>query len=213
MKHKIVHTVLALLLLIAPAMAQNAADIVSKAASVYNSSNGVSASFSLRTASEVQHTSESFEGIINMKGDKFTLRTPDVLTWYDGTTQWTYMEQTEEVNISTPEGDELQFTNPSILLNSYQKGFTAAYKGEATAINGKAAYVVELTPKKKSDIVKVELQIEKFSSLPVRINVLMKNGISNTIQISNIKTGINQPDSYFSFRKADYPQAEIIDLR
>jgi outer membrane lipoprotein-sorting protein len=211
MKHKIVYTVLALLLLIAPAMAQDAADIVNKAASVYNNSNGVSASFSLRTASEVQ--SESFEGIINMKGEKFTLRTPDVLTWYDGTTQWTYMEQTEEVNISTPEGDELQFTNPSILLNSYRKGFTAAYKGEATATNGKAAYVVELTPKKKSDIVKVELQIEKFSSLPVRINVLMKNGISNTIQISNIKTGVNQPDSYFSFRKADYPQAEIIDLR
>jgi outer membrane lipoprotein-sorting protein len=123
------------------------------------------------------------------------------------------MEQTEEVNISTPEGDELQFTNPSILLHSYQKGFTAVYKGESTATNGKAAYTIELTPKKKADITKVELQIEKFTSFPVRINVLMKNGISNTINISNIKTSVNQPDSYFSFRKTDYPKAEIIDLR
>jgi outer membrane lipoprotein-sorting protein len=198
-----------------PATAQNADQILSKAASVYTNSNGVTASFVLRTNSEVQQTAESFEGVIQMKGDKFTLATPGIKTWYDGTTQWTYMEQSEEVNVTTPESDELQlqFINPALLLRSYQKGFTAAYKGESTATNGKAAYQIELTPKKKADIVKVELQVEKFSSLPVSINVQMKNGIRSTIQISNIKTGINQPDSFFTFPKADYPHAEIIDLR
>jgi outer membrane lipoprotein-sorting protein len=160
-----------------------------------------------------EHLSESFRGTIHIKGDKFALITPDIKTWYDGATQWTYMEHTEEVNITTPEGDELRFTNPAILLGSYQKDFTAAYKGESTAGNGKPAYNIELTPKKKTDIVKVELQIEKFSGLPSRITVQSKNKTSNTIQISDVKTNINHPDDSFSFPKAEYPNAEIIDLR
>lgn len=201
------------LLFTAGIKAQNATDILDKAAAVYNHSNGISATFAIRTHFEQQNTTESFEGQIIMKGDKFTLTTPDLVTWYDGTTQWTYMTRTEEVNISTPSGDDLQFTNPSILLNSYKKGFTAVYKGESTAANGKTAYDIELTPKKKGDITQVELRIEKYSGLPAGIAVKMKNGISNSIVISDIKTGTNQPDGFFTFNEADYPDAEIIDLR
>ena len=94
-----------------------------------------------------------------------------------------------------------------------KKGFSATYKGESTAPNGKAAYDVELTPKKKGDIVKVELQIEKYSNFPARITVTSKNGVSSTIQISQLKTGINQPDRFFVFNEEDYPDVEVIDLR
>lgn len=193
--------------------AQNAASILDKAASAYENSNGMSASFTLNTRSDVQKVSESFEGTIHMKGDKFTLVTPDIITWFDGTTQWAYVERNEEVNVSTPTGDELQFTNPALLLRMYKKGFTPKYLGESTASNGKAAYDIELTPKKKGDITRVELQIEKFSGFPVSIKVEAKNGVSNTIYISNLKTGVNQPDGFFVFKESDYPDAEVIDLR
>ena len=164
------------------AYAQNANDILGKAAAAYENSNGISASFTMFTRSA-------------------------------GTTQWTYVERNDEVNVTNPTGEELQFTNPALLLNSYKKGFTAAYKGESTAPNGKAAYDVELTPKKKGDIVKVELQIEKYSNFPARITVTSKNGVSSTIQISQLKTGINQPDRFFVFNEGDYPDVEVIDLR
>lgn len=193
--------------------AQNAASILDKAADAYEKSNGISASFALNTRSDVQKVSESFEGTINMKGDKFTLVTPDMVTWFDGTTQWSYVERNDEVNVSTPSGEELQFTNPALLLRAYKKGFTPKYIGESTASNGKSAYDIELTPKKKGDILKVELQIEKFSNFPTKIKVEAKNGISNTIHISNLKTGVNQPDDFFVFKESDYPDAEVIDLR
>ena len=193
--------------------AQNAASVMDKAADAYEKSNGISASFALNTRSDVQKVSESFEGTINMKGDKFTLGTPDMVTWFDGTTQWSYVERNDEVNVSTPSGEELQFTNPALLLRAYKKGFTPKYIGESTASNGKSAYDIELTPKKKGDILKVELQIEKFSNFPAKIKVEAKNGISNTIHISNLKTGVNQPDDFFVFKESDYPDAEVIDLR
>lgn len=167
----------------------------------------------MSTRSAGQNNGESFEGTIQMRGDKFVLETPDAQTWFNGTTQWTYVERNEEVNVTTPTGEELQFTNPALLLSMYKKGFTAAYKGESTAPSGKAAYEVELTPKKKGDIVKVELQIEKSSNFPVRITVTSKHGMRSTIQIRQLKTGLNQPDSFFVFKEGNYPDAEIIDLR
>jgi outer membrane lipoprotein-sorting protein len=193
--------------------AQNADIILDKAAEAYTNSNGITATFAMRTHLKQQDVTESFEGKINIKGDKFTLATPDLRTWYDGTTQWTYMERSEEVNITSPVGDELQLTNPAILLKSYKKGFNASCRGESTAFNGKATYDIELTPKKKNNITKIALQIEKFSSLPASISVEMKNGTNNVIHISELKKDVNQPDSFFVFNEADYPGAEIIDLR
>ena len=193
--------------------AQNATSILDKAASAYEGSNGLKAYFTMQTRSDVQKVSESFDGTIDIKGDKFVLKTPDMITWFDGTTQWSYVERNEEVNVSTLTGEELQTTNPALLLRSYKKGFSATLKGESTAPNGKAAYDIELTPKKKSDIIRVELQIEKFSGLPASIAVFAKNGLSNTIRIGKMETGVNQPDSFFVFNEKDYPDAEIVDLR
>ncbi len=193
--------------------AQNATEILDKAATIYTNSNGIIVTFAMRTHSQQQNITESFEGKINIKGDKFTLVTPGMHIWYDGKTQWIYKDQADEVNINIPTDDELQFTNPAILLKTYKKAFNASFTGESTATNGKAAYDIELTPKKKNDITKITLQIEKFSGLPANIAIQMKNDISNNISISELKKDINQPDSFFSFNEADYPDAFVIDLR
>ncbi|MDR1258513.1 MAG: hypothetical protein LBK65_04410 [Tannerellaceae bacterium] len=200
------------LLLCTPLLpAQNAADILAKAAAICKQPGGLTASFAMQTRSE--HMSESFEGVIQIKGDRFTLSTPDLKTWYDGLTQWTYMERAGEVTISTPEGEDLQLTNPAILLDSYQKNFTATYQGESVPAGGKARYSILLAPRNRRDIESVTIEIEKTSGLPLRIVVQLKNRTSNIIHISDIKTNANLPDRLFSFPAAGYPDAEIIDLR
>ena len=75
------------------------------------------------------------------------------------------------------------------------------------------AYDIELTPKKKSDLTKVVLQLEKNSGLPTRMVVSAKNGTNSTVQISQLQTNQNQPDRFFVFNEADYPDAEVVDLR
>lgn len=192
-----------------PASAQNANELLDKAAASYKNANGISASFALHVRGE--GGAESFEGTIQMKGDKFALSTPDMQIWYDGRTQWNYVERNREVYVTEPTEEELQYINPTLLLNNYQKGYTAAYKGESTASNGKSAYDIELTPRKKGDILKVVLQLEKSSSLPARISIDAKNGIRTTIQIDQLTTGVNQPDSVFVFNEKEYPDADIID--
>lgn len=195
------------------AQAQDAQAILDKAAQMYEQSNGIKANFAIHSVVPQQNISESFEGIIEMKGDKFKLETPDMITWYDGQTQWVYVMRNEEVNVSTPSGDELQLTNPAVLLRQYKKGFSVQYKGTSTTRQAKSAYDITLIPKKKSDIQQIDLQIEKMSNIPAAITITDKNKATVSIYISKWETGKNQADSFFSFNESDYPDAEIIDLR
>lgn len=195
------------------AQAQDAQAILDKAAQMYEQSNGIKANFAIHSVVPQQNISESFEGIIEMKGDKFKLETPDMITWYDGQTQWVYVMRNEEVNVSTPSGDELQLTNPAVLLRQYKKGFSVQYKGTSTTRQAKSAYDITLIPKKKSDIQQIDLQIEKMSNIPAAITITDKNKATVSIYISKWETGKNQSDSVFSFNESDYPDAEVIDLR
>ncbi|MDR0348080.1 MAG: outer-membrane lipoprotein carrier protein LolA [Tannerella sp.] len=210
---KYLYTAFSCLAVVFSAEAQQAEVILDKAAAAYESSNGIKAAFSANIRYEKEHISESFEGTIQMKGDKFVLTAPDMRTWFDGKTQWTYMVRTQEVNISIPSGDELQFANPMILLRNYKKGFSLSYTGESTADNGKMADDVLLVSKGNDEIDQVEMQIDKATALPVRITVTMKNGIRSVIRIGKMQTKQHQPDQLFVYNPDDYPEAVEIDLR
>ena len=193
--------------------AQDAITILDKTAALFESSNGVKTQFTLRTLAPRQGITESFEGTLDVKGDKFVLQTPDMTTWFDGKTQWSYVDRNDEVNVTNPTGEELQMTNPTLIFQQYKKDYTVSLLGECTAPNGKSAYTIELLPKKKGEIQRVEILIEKNSGMPAAITIESKNEMSNAVRISKIETGINQPDNYIVFNEKDFPDVDIIDLR
>jgi hypothetical protein len=155
---------------------------------------------------------ESFEGTFSMKGDKFVLNTPDIKYWFNGTTLWAYVISNQEVNVNNPTGKELQLINPMLFLRNYKKDYNVSYVGESTSHNSKTAYDITMIPKKIEDIEKIELQIEKSTSLPSRIVMLIKNDMRNTIIIKAIKP-VDLQDAKFDFPEKDFPDAEIVDLR
>ena len=80
--------------------------------------------------------------------------------------------------------------------------------------SGKKVFDITLVPKsRKSDISKIDLRIDKITNFPASITVTNKNGVSNTILISKLVTGVNQSASVFVFDQRKFPNAEIIDLR
>jgi outer membrane lipoprotein-sorting protein len=176
----------------------------------YSEMGGMEASFSYNLKSPA--TSSSFDGVIVFKEDKFFLSTPDMLGWFDGVTQWTYLPQNEEVNISSPSGSELRTVNPLLFLRDCNKDFKAAYVGESTTSKARLAYDLKLTPKKKGEIEEIDVQIEKTTHLPARIVAVTNKDTRNTIIINDIKQ-ITPSDTLFVFPAKKYPAAEIIDLR
>ena len=148
----------------------------------------------------------STSGTLLLKGRKFHASTPVAIVWFDGKTQWTYVKNNDEVNISTPTEAQLQAINPYNFINLYKKGY------DATLNKSGKDYVVHLTATDKNKkIQELFVTINKSTYHPTQVK-LLQNKKWTVFDITDIKRQ-NIPDSQFQFNSKDFPNAEIIDLR
>lgn len=189
-----------------------AKNVLDKTSATLSKSGGIKAQFSIKTTNKAGANVGQTSGSIQLKGNKFLLKTDGTTTWFDGKTQWSYVNGSEEVNVSNPDNDELQSMNPYALLYMYKSGFNYKYKG-AKSVGGKQIYDILLTPEKKTNINQIELFIAKNNYQPVRIIVTQKDKSKSEVIVSNYTSGQSYNDSLFKFDKKKYPKAEIIDLR
>ena len=150
------------------------------------------------------------KGTIVMKGEKFYLHSGQIQSWYDGKTQWSYVADTEEVNISHPTPEELQGINPYFILVNYQENFESSYKGMKTH-EGKQVQEIVLAPKGNANE-QITLWISKTNH-PIYIKVENNGKPVSEIHVKNVRKQKEINDHVFRFNKSLYPNAEIIDLR
>lgn len=144
----------------------------------------------------------SLEGQLTMDRDKFTIHTPTITTTYDGHTMWSYVADTQEINITEPDNDELATTNPYMLLKNHKKLYTLTHQGNTTI----------LTPKEQQQIKTIEIQIDKKSDIRT-INITTTDDRHLHYHITHLRLSPKIPATTFQFDPSAYPEAEIIDLR
>ena len=177
----------------------------------FSKGGGVSAQFSAENFINGQ-SQGSTAGNMKIKGQKFQLTTDHIITWFDGKTQWSYLKQNDEVNVSNPSASELQGMNPYAFLGIYKKGFN--YSVQQGSLRGQAVYTVRLTAENKSnDIQEILLDVAQSSYTPFCIRFRQKNGSWTKIVIRNFKNNQSFKDQDFTFPQEAYPNAEIIDMR
>ena len=153
----------------------------------------------------------SFNGDITLKGEKFILESDEMQSWFDGTTQWTYSEETQEVNIYTPTPEELQSIHPYILLQTYKQGYNYLYKGKSTR-NGQSVYEVTIIPEKNPNNTSITLLLsDKY--MPVYLCIEQNHQIQMEISVTSYQMNLTIDDKEFTFYKSLFPEAEIIDMR
>lgn len=150
-------------------------------------------------------------GTLLLKGNQFYLSSGGIQSWFDGKTQWSYLESSEEVNVSNPTPEELQTINPYALLSIYKSGYNYKYAGTKSR-NGKQGFEVILTPENKQDITSITLFVSQTYQ-PLYIKVEQSNKSANEIIVTSYQT--NQPldNATFKFDIKKFPNAEVIDLR
>ena len=189
-----------------PAMAQeNEANVLlDRMAEKFHRSKGVWIQYSVRS------DEGSSEGVIQVKGEKFLLKSLGVTTWFDGHTQWTYLEVNDEVNISEPTSEELQTLSPFAWIGLYKQGYTSQIESSG----GRASIIVMEAIEPNADLQRVQLYVERVKLFPIEIRMWRKNSTEDIlIKIKACDMDKNYPDSMFVFNKKDYPTAEVIDLR
>ena len=143
-------------------------------------------------------------GTLLLKGNQFYLNSGGIQSWFDGKTQWSYLESSEEVNVSNPTPEELQTINPYALLSIYKNGYNYKYAGTKSR-NGKQGFEVILTPENKQDITSITLFVSQTYQ-PLYIKVEQNNKSANEIIVTSYQT--NQPldNATFKFDKKEIPK-------
>lgn len=152
-------------------------------------------------------------GKIWIKGNKYKIDMMGTETYFDGKSQWTYLKESNEVNITTPDEEDDESINPAKIFDIYQKGFKVRFVAQKFE-GSRAIYVINLFPIDKSKpFSRITLKIDKDKNELYVFKRFDKDGNYYTIKIGKITPNKTMTDSFFLFSKAKHSGVEIIDLR
>jgi outer membrane lipoprotein-sorting protein len=154
---------------------KRAAEILDAMSEKYRAVPAFKAQFTYTMESPSTGINETYNGDIAVKGSKFHLNMGEQEIINNGSTVWTYLKESNEVNISDYEPDEDEIS-PTKIFNIYKKGYKYSFL-EETKEGGQVYEVVDLIPEDKSkQIFKVRLMVNKKDKSMRSLRVFEKNG-------------------------------------
>lgn len=192
-----------------------AKEILDKLSQTSRSYKTIQIEFSFTLENKSGSVTETNEGSVALKGKSYKLHMPamGMEVYSDGITTWSYMTESNEVNIAENDADSDASLNPANLFTIYEKGFKYTYIGEES-IGGKTSQVIDLFPTDKArEVTKVRLYIDKVKNQILRAKTFNKDGNVYTLSMKSMKTDQVLPEGYFKFDPAKYPKVEINDMR
>ena len=161
---------------------------------------------------EAAGVKDEFKGKLTVKGEKYRLELAEQHVYNNGTTVWTYLPESKEVNVDNfdPKSDDL---NPSKIFEMYQKGFKYLLVGEKTE-GGTACDEIDLVPEKKdAQYFKVKMLIAKKDKSVQSFTMFDRSGNKNKFLIAKFNPNVKVDDAYFTFDPKKFPGVTVVDLR
>lgn len=192
-----------------------AKEILDKLSQTSKSYKTIQIDFSFTLENKTGSVTETNEGSVALKGKNYRLHMPalGMEVFSNGVATWSYLTESNEVNISENETDGDAALNPANLFTIYEKGFNYTYIGEES-IGGKALHVIDLFPTDKTKtFTKVRLYVDKVKYQILKAKTFNKDGNVYTLTMKTMKTDQVLTDDYFKFDPTKYPKVEINDMR
>jgi outer membrane lipoprotein-sorting protein len=189
--------------------------ILDQVSSRTNSYSSIRAEFSYHYKNSQSKEDQTHEGTIILKGNMYKLEFLNTEVYCDGATQWSYMPEVKEVNVTNADQNKKDFflSNPLELFRVYVKDYKYRYMGEVTE-KGKVGYQLDLYPfDLKRPYHRIRITIDKATFQVLKAEVSGKNGDSYEITITSFQTNQKLEDSFFRFEPKAHPGVEVIDLR
>jgi len=167
--------------------------------------------FTYKMENKKEKVNENINGTLYLKKEKYRLEFSGQTIMCDGKTTWTYSKASNEVQINNVEESDDAIT-PQNIFSIYEKGHRSKYIRDGEE-KGKKVYVIELVPTEQKTYFKVRLNIEKTTNQLVSAVVFDRNGGTFTYELTKLQPNVPITDDKFTFNAANFPKAEIIDLR
>lgn len=186
---------------------QKAKTILDQLSNKTKSYTSIEAKFTNTFYSTVTDINESQSGTLYLKDDAYRLEMEAQTIICDGETNWIYLPDDEEVNITEIDDEENEL-NPSKIFTIYENG----YKYKFVREDGKN-YHIDLFPEESGPFTKVELFINKSKMQISSFTMIDKQGSHFKYVIDSFVTNKEMNNDFFVFKTSDYPNVDVIDLR
>jgi outer membrane lipoprotein carrier protein len=190
---------------------QNANEILEELSSNTDSFENIKVTFVYKMENKEADISEETNGVLLLEGDKYNLNIAGQVVISNGETLWTYLPDSEEVQINEVYDDD--GFSPSKLLSSYTDDYKAKKMNDIKS-GGRMFYHLELKPIDKDsnfDFVELVIDKEKMQLSKFIIHDFEENIF--TYSINQFITNSELSDDSFFFDTEMHPNVEIIDMR
>lgn len=214
---KIFSSILFIVTLYSAAFAQTdpkAKAILAEVSKKYKSYKTIKSNFTFTAENKQAKLNESQKGVlyVNAAANKYKVVMADKDLISDGKTQWTYLKDDKEVQVSDAVANE-DALNPAQVFTMYEKGYKYLYTGERK-VGSKVYQMIDLSPiDTKKPYFKIRLSVDKIAKQISSVTIFDKNGSNYTYNITAFAPGTGLPESTFAFDAKKYPGVEVVDLR
>ena len=186
-------------------------DELSKKTKLYSS---ISAEFIFTIENKEKKITETQNGQIQVKGNKYKLEIKGQEVISDNKTIWTYLKDANEVQINNIDSTSNEVLNPSTIFTVYEKGYKYKFDKEETkgSTTIQTINLYPLNPDKKK-FHTLKLDIDKSKKQIASVKTLMKDGSIYTYTIKKFTPNADIKDSTFAFDAKSHPGVEVVDLR
>ncbi len=167
--------------------------------------------FSYRMQNDKAGIDEVKTGTVLIMGDAFKLTMAGQMVLCDGKTVWTYLEDSQEVMLSNADKSEDAIT-PGSILTSYYDDYKASFINDKQN-SAKGLKTLELKPDKVKKFIKIQIGINEEKLQIVNFSIFDSGGNVFVYDISKMLTNTKISPSVFTFRQADFPGVEVVDMR
>lgn len=150
-----------------------------------------------------------------LKKEMFKIDFEERVIVSDGTTQWTYLKEVNELQISHCDPSSLLFS-PSQIFDVYSEEYIYRIREEHKNKKGEVLKQIEMSPIDKDlNIFKIILTVNTKTLNVESTEVLDKSGIRFAYEVVDLEKNPKLADDFFQFdrTKYDIDSDDIIDLR
>lgn len=163
-------------------------------------------------AEKDQKVSDTQKGKIKIKGSQYYFTFAGQAFYCDGVSIWNYQKESNEISIFEYDDSDDNMINPAKLLAGWEKNFRAKIIREEFE-NNKNLILIDLTPIKNESYYRIRLYIDKAKNEIIRVAVYEKDNTIYTYFFDKFITNVPMDDKQFKLNPADYPNAQINDMR
>lgn len=187
-----------------------AAALLDRFSSKATAAPSVSMKFIIVSTDLAENSRDTLSGSIILSKDNYKLDLPGNIVWYNGETSWSYLPAEKEVTITKPDRKDDSFlSRPSSVFSMYKKDYKSRLIEEKSD-----AYIVDLYPENiKNEIIRIRLTIAKPSNNLKSLEYKRRDGITNTLIVSDYNLSLVPEPGFFIFNKEKYKDVDVIDMR